>query len=66
MSTYERVRAQPGEDDFSFGVPELETVAELRVLEAPLALVTEDKGFDPYNSTGSFDRHDAWSRTRKR
>jgi hypothetical protein len=23
-------------------------------------------GFDPYNSTGGFDRHSAWSRIRKR
>lgn len=66
MSMDERVAVEPAEDDFSFGVPELEAVSELRVLETPLALVSEDKGFDPYNSTGGFDRHDAWSRTRRR
>ncbi len=29
-------------------------------------LANERPGFDPYNSTGGFDRSDGWSRIRKR
>ncbi len=62
---------------FSFGVSELERAAaaaspaqaapELCIADAAdLPVVRETQGFDPYNSTGSFDRNNAWSRTRRR
>lgn len=66
MSRNERSADEGAETNFSFGVRELAQVAEVSFAETPLALVAENKGFDPYNSTGRFDRHDAWSRTRKR
>ena len=61
-------RGRP-EPPFSFGVGEIErasTPAALDVEPALLEVVDEDPGFDPYNSTGSFDRNDAWSRIRRR
>lgn len=66
MSMNERVPDEESPADFSFGVRELTQAAELRIADAPLALVTETEGFDPYNSTGRFDRADAWSRIRRR
>jgi hypothetical protein len=62
------------EADFSFGVRELGqanvekeptvTVAPLKAV-APLKLVNEKHGCDPYNS-GSFDREKNWTRVGKR
>jgi hypothetical protein len=66
-----------GEDaSFSFGVRELaqagDSVAQARDLR-PLALdggaqkvQSEDTGFDPYNTSGSFDRKKNWLRVGKR
>ncbi len=44
---------------FSFAVHELEQSAEVRQLNvhvAPLKAANENRGFDPYNTSGSFDR----------
>jgi len=55
--------------NFSFGVRELRN-AKLR---EPLSLdtgnlkvVNENRGFDPYNTSGSFDRTKNWIRVGKR
>lgn len=59
---------------FTFAVRELRSSKQgewraLRTKHAPtavgsdeLAAVEEDRGFDPYNSTGSFDQNRAWAR----
>jgi hypothetical protein len=59
---------------FSFGVQELARAADREpALRKPLVNPTRPKastpaagGFDPYNSTGGFDRANAWKRIRKR
>jgi hypothetical protein len=55
--------------NFSFGVRELRRAKS----EEPLALdtsklkvVNEDRGSDPYNTSGSFDRTKNWTRIGKR
>jgi hypothetical protein len=55
--------------DFSFGVRELrESTAVRQKLSgtAPLEAVGENRGVDPYNTSGSFDRTRAWARVGKR
>jgi len=39
---------------------------ELSVDAAPLKAATEKRGFDPYNTSGSFDRKKNWMRVGKR
>ncbi|HXC08651.1 MAG TPA: hypothetical protein VNV61_06965 [Steroidobacteraceae bacterium] len=54
---------------FSFAVHELEQSAEVRELSvhsAPLKAANENRGFDPYNTSGSFDRKKNWMRVGKR
>jgi hypothetical protein len=38
----------------------------LGVDTAPLEVVNEDRGVDPYNTSGSFDRNKNWARVGKR
>jgi hypothetical protein len=57
------------ESKFSFGVRELRVAnmaQEFRVDIAPLKVVNENRGVDPYNTSGSFDRHRNWARLGKR
>jgi hypothetical protein len=57
------------ESTFSYGVRELrkaKTAPELRVASAPLKAANEQRGFDPYNTSGSFDRKKNWARVGKR
>jgi len=57
------------ESTFSFGVRELRQAnvsRELRVDAAPLDAANEKRGFDPYNTSGSFDRKNNWTRVGKR
>jgi hypothetical protein len=57
------------ESDFSFGVRELQrsTVAsELSVRSGPLKAENDKRGFDPYNTSGSFDRKKNWMRVGRR
>jgi hypothetical protein len=64
---------------FTFGVRELEEaqsapsltleIARPKVplrslLGAPLSAMDESRGFDPYNTSGTIDRKNHWSRTR--
>jgi hypothetical protein len=56
---------------FSFGTRELREArrAEPRVAEEPLDKTKNNDaggGFDPYNSSGSFDRRKHWERVGKR
>ena len=62
--------AAAGNAGFSFGTRELRRarrVAELE-LEAPATetKLTDGGGFDPYNTSGSFDRRKNWVRVGKR
>lgn len=54
--------------EFSFGVCELRqaNAEKLSVHSAPLTAANEKRGFDPYNTSGSFDRKKNWSRVGKR
>ncbi len=57
------------ETTFSFGVSELRQatrVQELHVEAAPPKAANENRGFDPYNTSGSFDRKKNWARVGKR
>jgi hypothetical protein len=57
------------ESKFSFGVRELRAAnveQELSVNVAPLKAANENRGVDPYNTSGSFDRKKNWARIGKR
>jgi hypothetical protein len=64
---------KPGESDtkFTLGVAELRAksaptpAAETEAVEA-VEVVDEDRGVDPYNTSGSFDRNKHWTRVGKR
>jgi hypothetical protein len=59
---------------FNFGVRELKlaqiaqarSAQELAVESASPKAANETRGFDPYNTSGSFDRKKHWERLRKR
>jgi hypothetical protein len=54
---------------FSYGVRELrqaKLAQKLSVEIAPLKAANENRGFDPYNTSGSFDRKKNWMRVGKR
>jgi hypothetical protein len=65
---------EPGdrEPKFSFGTRELREARraqQLALVEAPCAspkAVATNAGFDPYNTSGSFDRRKHWERVGKR
>jgi hypothetical protein len=62
---------KPSESDtnFTLGVKELQRAqnAAAAPAEAETAeIVREDRGVDPYNTSGSFDRSKAWTRVGKR
>jgi hypothetical protein len=57
------------DSNISFGVREMRragAAAPLRVDTQPLSVITEDRGSDPYNTSGSFDRTKNWARVGKR
>ena len=57
------------ESNFSFGVRELRVAnmaQEFGVDVAPLKVVNENRGVDPYNTSGRFDRNRNWARVGKR
>jgi len=66
------------DESFSFGLAELRRAAQARSSAAnpeSASRMTRSRlqidkprvsGFDPYNSTGGFDRNNAWNRIRKR
>lgn len=66
----DRTPASKPDSDFSFGMQELRRA---RAAKDPASLELtqparggEARGFDPYNSSGSFDRRKNWERIRKR
>jgi hypothetical protein len=67
--TSDRKAGNDPESTFSFGVRELRqanVARELKVDDAPIKAANEKRGFDPYNTTGSFDRTKNWMRVGKR
>jgi hypothetical protein len=57
------------ESKFSFGVREVRAAIVAQEFNAditPLKVVDEDRGVDPYNTSGSFDRKKNWARVGKR
>jgi len=68
MASDDNTRDSP-DTKFSYGVRELRQSAaqrELRIETAPLKAANEKLGFDPYNTSGSFDRKKNWMRVGKR
>jgi hypothetical protein len=68
MTIDDKPGAKP-DSKFSFAVHELEQPAEVRELSvhaAPRKAANENRGFDPYNTSGSFDRKRNWMRVGKR
>lgn len=68
MTSDSTIGNDPG-STFSFAVPELRRAGiaqKLMVVEAPVIAANEQRGFDPYNTSGSFDRKKHWSRVGKR
>ena len=67
--TSDRTAGNDAESTFSFALPELRQAnlaRKLKLTDAPLKAANEKRGFDPYNSTGSFDRKKNWTRVGKR
>jgi hypothetical protein len=63
--------ATNGSTRFTFGVRELEeaqstprVTLEIAPPEAPLRAMDESRGFDPYNTSGTLNRKNHWSRKR--
>jgi hypothetical protein len=57
------------DSDFSFGVSELRQAGateKLSVNSAPPKAANEQRGVDPYNTSGSFDRKNNWAKIGKR
>ena len=68
MANDDKTRSDP-ESIFSFGVRELRSVNAARKFELDVALplaTAENRGSDPYNTSGSFDRKKNWARVGKR
>jgi hypothetical protein len=68
MASEDKTRGKP-ESNFSFAVRELRQAnvsQELTEDVAPLKAANENCGFDPYNSTGGFDRQKNWTKVSKR
>ena len=68
MTSDDNTRDSP-DSNFSYGVRELRQSAaqrELRIETAPRKAANEKSGFDPYNTSGSFDRKKNWMRVGKR
>jgi hypothetical protein len=70
MANHHDLRNDP-ESIFSFGVRELREAkkidqgANLSLVE-PVKGSGRSRGFDPYNTSGGFDRTQHWTRVRKR
>jgi hypothetical protein len=68
MKSDHKTRSDP-ETTFSYGVRELrqaKAAPDLTVAPAPTKAANEQRGFDPYNTSGSFDRTKNWARVGKR
>jgi hypothetical protein len=68
MASDDKTGSEP-ESNFSFAVRDLQQadVAQKLGLDAtPPKAANENRGFDPYNTSGSFDRKKNWARVGKR
>ena len=68
MASDDKNRNDP-ESKFSFAVRELQqadVVRKLKLDPVPPKAANENRGFDPYNTSGSFDRKKNWTRVGKR
>ena len=68
MASEDKTRGEP-ESNFSFAVRDLQQVDVAQTLKAdpaPTKAANENRGFDPYNTSGSFDRKKNWTRVGKR
>ena len=68
MANDDKTRNDP-ESAFSFGVNELRrarAARELSLESAPAKAAAPKLGGDPYNTSGSFDRKNNWTRVGKR
>jgi hypothetical protein len=68
MTSDDKTRDDP-QANFSYGVRELRqstAARELRVEDPPIKAANGQRGFDPYNTSGSFDRKKNWARVGKR
>ena len=68
MASDNKTRSDP-ESNFSFAVRDLQqpNVAQKLTLDpAPPTAANENRGFDPYNTSGSFDSKKNWTRVGKR
>jgi hypothetical protein len=61
-------RRDEADANFSFGVREMRQMktTRLQLDTKPLSVLSESRGSDPYNSSGSFDRRKNWARVGKR
>jgi hypothetical protein len=64
------IQSKNEDSNFSFGVREMRTakkkVDPLSLDTSKLKVVHEDRGSDPYNTSGSFDRTKNWTRVGRR
>ena len=68
MANDDKAGSDP-ESKFSFAVRDLQQaeVAQTHTVDpAPTRAANENRGFDPYNTSGSFDRKKNWARVGKR
>jgi hypothetical protein len=68
MASDHKTRNDP-ESTFSYAVRELrqaKAAPELTVASPPPKAANEQRGFDPYNTSGSFDRTKNWAKVGKR
>jgi hypothetical protein len=68
MASNQKTR-EDQDSNFSFGIRELrnaKSVRELSLDTSKLMVVSENRGADPYNTSGSFDRKQNWTRVGKR
>jgi hypothetical protein len=68
MTSDDKTQNDP-DTNFSYGVRELRhanAARKLSVVSAPPKAAPQDRGSDPYNTSGSFDRKKNWMRVGKR
>jgi len=68
MASDDKTRNDP-DTNFSYGVRELRqanVVHKLKLATVPPKAANENRGSDPYNTSGSFDRKKNWMRVGKR
>jgi hypothetical protein len=68
--TQMKIESKNDDSNFSFGIREMRTAKQktepLGLDTSKLKVVSEDRGSDPYNTSGSFDRTKNWTRIGRR